>query len=47
MLDVNEINSLKDEMDEQLLFTIFNGRQELLNVYGLVILMILREQQVY
>lgn len=44
VLDVNEINSLKDEMDEQLLFTIFNGRQELLNVYGL---MILREQQVY
>ena len=36
VLDVNEINSLKDEMDEQLLFTIFNGRQELLNVYGLV-----------
>lgn len=36
VLDVNEINSLKDEMDEQLLFTIFNERQELLNVYGLV-----------
>lgn len=35
-LDIDKISTLQDEQDEQLLFTIIDGKRVLLSVYGLV-----------